>query len=115
MHGTRSLRLASAILLFVASPAFAGPCKSSIDELQARVDAAIENQAAAGPWKPESLRALRSDQPTPESMAASEGAAGKKFRGVLMLLKRARAADRAGNPKRCNAELDKARSAFGAL
>jgi len=115
MQGTRSLRLASAILLFVASPVFAGPCKSSIDELQARVDAAIENQAAAGPWKPESLRALRNDQPTPQSIAASEGAAGKRFSRVLMLLKRARAADRAGNPKRCNAELNRARSALDAL
>ena len=115
MHGTRSLHLASVIFLFVASPIFAGPCKSSIDELQARVDAAIEKQAAADPSKPESLRALRSYQPTPESIAASEGAAGRRFKVVLMRLKRARAADRAGNLGRCNAELDKARSTLDAL
>jgi hypothetical protein len=76
----RALRLASTILLFVASPSFAGPCKSSIDELQARVDAAIEKQAAADPPKPESLRALHNYQPTPQSIAASEGAVGKRFR-----------------------------------
>ena len=114
MLGTRSLVVAATVVLFVPSPAFAGPCKSSIDELQARVDAAIERQAAAGPSKPESLRALRSHQPTPESIAASEGAAGKRLQLVLMRLKRARYADRAGDLTRCNAELDKARSAFDA-
>lgn len=115
MHGTRLLCLASTILLLVASPAFAGPCQNAIDELQARVDAAIEKQAAANPPKPESLRALRNYQPTPESIAASEGAAGKRFQRVLMLLKRARSADRAGNLDRCNAALDKAQSALNAL
>jgi hypothetical protein len=44
MLATRSLGVAATILLFAASPTFAGPCASSIDELQARVDAAIENQ-----------------------------------------------------------------------
>jgi uncharacterized protein HemY len=34
---------------------------------------------------------------------------------VLALLKRARAADRAGNQDRCNAELQKAWSAFDVL
>jgi hypothetical protein len=115
MHGTRSLGLATATLLLVASPTFAGPCKHSIDELQARVDAAIEKQAAADPSKPESLRALRNDQPTPESIAATEGAAGKRFQVVLTLLKRARSADRAGNLNRCTAILDKTRSALDAL
>jgi hypothetical protein len=115
MHGTRSLHLASVIFLFVANPAFAGPCKSSIDELQARLDAAIEKQAAADPARAESLRALRNHQPTPQSIAATEGAAGKKFKAVQILLKRARSADRAGNLDRCNAELDKARSALDAF
>jgi hypothetical protein len=115
MQGSRSLVLAAAILLFAASNALAGPCKSSIDELQARVDAAINNQAGTGPWKPESLSATRSRQPTPQSIAASEGAVGKKFQHVLALLKLARIADRAGNPARCNAELDKARSTLDAM
>ena len=114
MHGTRSLGLASTIVLFAASPTFAGPCKSSIDELQARVDAAIERQAAADPSKPESLRALRNYQPTPQSIAETEGAAGKRFQAVLTLLKRARSADRASNLDRCNALLDRARSALDA-
>jgi hypothetical protein len=117
MQVMRSLGIATtaATLLLVASPTFGGPCKSSIDELQAKVDAAIEKQAAADPSKRESLRALRNYQPTPQSIAASEGAAGKRFQAVLMLLKRARAADRAGNLDRCNAELDKARSTLDAL
>ena len=115
MQGIRSVGLTGIIFLFAASAACAGPCKGSIDELQARVDAAIEHQAATEQWKPESLGALRNHQPTPQSIAASEGSAGKKFRGVLVLLKRARAADRTGNPDRCNAATDKARSAFNAL
>jgi hypothetical protein len=114
MHGIRSLRLFAAAALLGACPAFAGPCETSIGELQARVDAAIERQAAADPSKPESLSALRSDQPTPGSIAASEGAAGKRFHVVLALLRRARSADRAGNPDRCNAILDKARRALDA-
>ena len=80
-----------------------------------RRDAAIDSQAGAGAWKPESLSATRSRQPTPQSIAASEGAAGKEFQHVLALLKRARIADRAGNLARCNAELDKARSALDAM
>jgi hypothetical protein len=115
MQGTRSLGPAAAIFLLTASATFAGPCQSSIDELQARVDAAIDKQAAADPPKPESLRATRSHQPTPESIAASEGAPGKKFLHVLILLKRARSADHAGDLARCNAELDKARSTLDAF
>ena len=45
----RFFDVASVALLLFASPALAGPCETSIDELQARVDAAIEKQAAAGP------------------------------------------------------------------
>jgi hypothetical protein len=115
MPGIRSFGAAAAFLLFAAAPALAGPCTGSIDELQRRVDSAIENQAASGGWKPESLSATRSRQPTPSSIAASEGPAGKKFKHVLALLNRARAADRAGHLNRCNAELDKARSALDAM
>jgi hypothetical protein len=115
MQMIRSLGLAAAVFLFAVAPVVAGPCKSSIDELQRRVDAAIENQAANGGWKPESLSATRSRQPTPSSIAASEGAAGKTFRHVLAVLNRARSADRAGNVARCNAELDKARSALDSM
>jgi hypothetical protein len=112
MHGARSL--ARTILLFVASPAFAGPCESSINELQARVDAAIERQAVADPAKPESLRALRNYQPTPQSLAETEGAAGESFQTVLALLKQARSADGASDLDRCNALLDQARRALTA-
>jgi hypothetical protein len=115
MQGIRSLGLAAAFLLSAATATLAGPCQNSIDELQARVDTAIENQAASGGWKRESLSATRSYQPTPSSIAASEGAAGKKFQRVVVLLKQARSADRAGNLARCNAILDKARSTLGAM
>ena len=115
MQGTRSLGLAAGFLLLAIAPAVAGPCTSSIDELQARVDAAIDNQAGSGSWKAESLSATRSHQPTPRSIAASEGAAGEKYKHVLVLLRRARVADRAGDGARCNAQLDKARSELDAM
>src|ERR1700758_2691967 len=110
----RSPDVAMAVLLLFASPAVADPCETSIDELQARVDAEIEKQAAAGPSKPESLNATRNYQPTPQSIAKAEGAAGKRFKDVLELLQLARAAGHNGNLDRCNAELDKARAILDA-
>jgi hypothetical protein len=115
MQRAGSLGLAATLLLLAASTAVAGPCTSSIDELQARVDTAIDRQAGAGPWKVESTDATRSRQPTPKSIAAAEGPAGKKYQHVLFLLKRARAADRAGNLARCNADLGTARSELEAM
>ncbi len=112
MQGIPSPGLAAIILLFAASPAFAGPCASAIDQLQAEVDAAIDSRAGAGPSKPESLGALRGYQPTPRSIAAAEGTAGKRFKLALVLLDRARAADRADDLRRCDIELDKARRAL---
>ncbi len=115
MQGIRSLGLAAAFLLFAGTATFAGPCAKSIDELQARVDTAIEARAAADPTKREALSATRGYQPTPSSIAAGEGAAGKKFLHVMALLKQARAADRAGKLGRCNAIVDKARSTLEAM
>jgi hypothetical protein len=97
-------------LLFATSPALAGPCTRSIANVQAQVDAAIENRSGSGGWKPESLSALRSYQPTPRSLATAEGSNGANFMDALDSLDRARAADGAGNVAACDHELAKARA-----
>jgi len=110
MQQIMSLGLAGAFLLSTALPTHAGACKRAIDRVQAQVDAAIDSSAGSRPWQPESVDALRSHQPTPRSVAAAEGASDHKYDLALIALKRARAADRAGNLKRCNAELGRAAS-----
>jgi hypothetical protein len=111
---TKALRnyAAAAALLLAASAAHAGPCTQTIASVQAQVNAAIENRAGSDGWKPQSLRALRSYQPTPRSLAASEGSRGRVFEHVLDALDRARAADRAADSATCRQELANARAAL---
>jgi len=97
-------------LLFATSPALAGPCTRSIANVQAQVDAAIENRVGSDGWKRESLNALRGYQPTPRSLAAAEGGNGQLFEYALDSLSRARAADRAGDSAACHQELANARA-----
>lgn len=102
------------ILLLTSAPSHAGPCQDSIDRVQVRLDAIIDKRAGQGPWRPESLDALRSYQPTPRSIAAAEGAGnGSRVQRALQALDRARAADRSGNVALCNAELNRAERAVG--
>jgi hypothetical protein len=104
---------AALIILFLTmTNSYAGPCQDSIDRVQVQVDAAIDKSAGAGPWRPESLSATRSRQPTPESIAAAEGASGRAQQRALKAIGRARAADSAGNVALCNAELKKAKRAL---
>jgi hypothetical protein len=107
---------AAIIVLFLTiAPSRAGPCQDSIDRLQARVDAIIVNRAGQGPWRPESIDALRGYQPTSRSIAAAEGAGnGSRVQRALNALDRARAADGSGNVALCNAELKRAGRALGA-
>lgn len=108
------LGAATIILLLPMTPSHAGPCQDSIDRVQAEADAVIAKRAGQGPWRPESLDATRSYQPTPRSVAAAEGAgSGSRIQRALDALDRARAADRAGNVSRCNAELKKAGHLLG--
>lgn len=112
MNTTLKCYAAIAVLLLAASPAYAGPCTNTIASVQAQVDAAIENRAGSDGWKPESLDALRSYQPTPRSLAASEGTDGAVFEYVLDALDRARAADRVADSATCHQELVNARAAL---
>jgi len=100
-----------AILLLAVSPSHAGPCAQAIARVQSQVDAAIENRAGSKGWRPEGLDALRGYQPTPESLAATEGIVGEQFQVALDSLDRARAADRSGYAEVCYREVENARSA----
>jgi len=104
---TRTLECSAAltILLFAASPGYAGPCAASIAKAQAKVDAAIERSANSNGWRPESLDALRGDQPTPRSLAETEGHKGFGFEVALDSLDRAREADHAGDTVVCRRQL----------
>lgn len=99
-------------LLLAASPVHAGPCTETIAGVQAEVDAAIERQAGADGWKTESLNATRNYQPTPRSLAATEGRAGARFEFALDALDRARAADRMADSATCHEQLANARAAL---
>jgi hypothetical protein len=108
-------RFGAAIIipLLTIAPSHAGPCQDSIDRVQARLDAIIAKRAVQGPWRPESIDALRGYQPTPRSIAAAEGAGnGSRVQRALNALDRARAADGSGNVARCNAELNRATRAL---
>ena len=105
---------AVAILLLAIAPSIAGPCGDSIDHVQARVDAVIAKRAGQGPWRPESVDALRNHQPTPRSIAAAEGDGnGSRVQRALNALGRARTADASGKVALCNAELNRAMRALG--
>ncbi|KYH03492.1 hypothetical protein [Bradyrhizobium sp. DOA1] len=110
MTSTAKLPIALLILLGAASPVRAGTCADEIARTQVQLDRAIENNAGAQGWKPESLSALRSHQPTPRSLAQTEGNAGVDFTAALDSLERARAADHIGDMRACRRQLAQARA-----
>jgi hypothetical protein len=101
---------AALALLFVTSPSYADSCEPLIASVQAKVDAAIERNAGNDRWKHESLSATLSHQPTPFSLAATEGERGTNLEVALESLDRARAADRVGDVAVCRRELASARA-----
>ena len=107
---TAKCRILICILLFAVSPAHAGSCEPSIARVQARVDAAIEQNAGSHGWQPESLDATRSYQPTPRSLATVEGSYSHDFTAALDSLDRARDADRIGDIGTCKRELARAQA-----
>lgn len=111
MTSNSLIRIAAAtiILLQAASPARAASCSDSIGRVQAQLDAAIERNAGAHGWSPESLDALRGHQPTPRSLAQAEGASGVYLRLALDALDRARAADSSSDIATCRRELYEAK------
>jgi hypothetical protein len=77
--------------------------------MQIRIDARLNQRAAAGPAATEGTGALLGQQPTPASMAAAEARLGDvspaTVNAVRYAMSRARKADLAGNERRCRQAL----------
>jgi|SRR5271170_5294027 hypothetical protein len=100
-----------ATLFFVllgAQTAIAGPCKADIDKEQAKIDAALDQQAKTGKTGVESTAATDSRQPTPASIAEAEKALGEGV-SIREALERARKADEQGDMSACHAQVTDAR------
>ncbi|MBW7971157.1 hypothetical protein [Bradyrhizobium sp. BR 10289] len=110
MTSIAKCQVALLVLLSAAVPAHAGTCTDEIAQTQTQLDLAIEKDADSHGWKPESLSALRSHQPTPRSLAEAEGDNGIDFTHALDSLDRARSDDRAGDIAACNREISHARA-----
>ncbi|RXT35421.1 hypothetical protein [Bradyrhizobium betae] len=110
MTSIAKCRAALFVLLCATMPAHAGSCTDDIAQTQAQLDLAIEKDAGSHGWKPESLNALRNHQPTPRSLAESEGNNGVGFTDALDSLDRARTADSTGDIAACSREIARARA-----
>src|SRR6516162_5554285 len=95
--------------------AYAGPCSSEIDRLQARIDARIGAKAATTPSQKESTDALLHRQPTPKSVGEAEQRLGEMSAATMQTIERAmaraREADAAGNKGACEEALADAQRA----
>ena len=111
------IALAGALLAALASPCHAGPCSADIDATQARIDARLEAEAAAGKTATESTAATAHHQPTPNSIAQAEiklgDVSGKLIHEVAEDMARARRDDAAGDEKSCTEALGKVHKALG--
>jgi hypothetical protein len=93
----------------LTSATFASPCSQEIHRVQAKFDAKLEAQAAAGRYACESTAATMHRQPTPGSIAAAEAKLGdvseEKVQAVESLMARAREADRVDDQNACEQAL----------
>jgi hypothetical protein len=110
MNIKMKLGVAIFVLSCVVSPVSASTCARAIAGAQAKVDAAIDKRAGADRAKRESLDAKLGRQPTPFSLAATEGEPGEDLQLALDALDRARDADRAGYQAACQHELASVRA-----
>jgi hypothetical protein len=111
-----SLVICEIVFAASRSVANAGPCSQAIDRLQARFDAKLEANAAAGPSARESTAATLNHQPTPSSIAAAEAKLGEispeKVQAVEAAMARARVADHLADPSACERALADAQGAL---
>jgi hypothetical protein len=114
MIEVRALILAAVAVAASIDTGAAGPCTADIDQLQARLDAKLDETAGAGRSGPESLGADLHHEPTPGSIARAEERLGEgsDLGQALAALARAREADRAGNGLACEQALAVARRAL---
>ena len=108
-----------ALVLWVASPqpGLAGPGSSQIADLQGRIDARIDANAAAGQEGAETAAATEHHQPTPKSIAEAEVRLGditaRYAAKVGQAMARARRADLSGEGTACEQALAVVRKALG--
>jgi hypothetical protein len=104
------------VLTLSTAATFASPCSQEIDRVQAKFDAKLEAQAAAGRYARESTVATMHRQPTPGSIATAESKLGEvspeKVQAVEALLTRAREADRVGDQSACEQALAEVQRVF---
>ncbi len=96
--------------------AYATSCAADLDRTQIAIDAALVQHANAVPSAPESTFAKLNRQPTPATIARAESEYGGWLNGskAIAALKRARAADAAGDAKTCFSEFRAARRPIAA-
>lgn len=111
--------LTSSAVAFAASvsASLAGTCSTDIDVMMARINAALEARAGAGPGaKEQATVGGRHIQPTPRSLAAAEEKVGdvsmETFEQIKQAITRARAADSAGDDAGCKQALLEAERAL---
>jgi hypothetical protein len=111
----RLLCLTAVVLATSSHPSEAGPCTTAIDQLQGRVDAALDAAAASGPAGREGVGATLHHQPTRQSIARAEESLGEGAgpRSALATLQGARVLDQAGDGLGCQRALEEARRALG--
>ena len=109
MRTVRAIRFMTMGIGLSISASYAGPCSGDIEKMEARINAALEAKAAAGPPAKEGTFAGMSEQPTPRSMAAAEEKLGElspqTINAVRQAMAKARAADRAGDSSVCASAL----------
>ena len=117
MRALRALLFVGLGIATSVSASYAGPCSGDIEKMQARIDAALEGKAAAGPAAKEGAFAGMSKQPTPRSMAAAEEELGdlslQTLDAVRRAMAKARAADSAGDSSACASALAEVQGAIG--
>ncbi len=117
MANIQLILLGAAILATSTSGALAGPCSSTIDQVQARIDAKLDAKAAAGPSAKESTDALAHRQPTPNSIAGAEeklrDVQSQNVATIKQAMERARAQDNAGEGKACEQTLAEVQRLIG--
>jgi hypothetical protein len=101
----RLLMISAAALATSSIGSQAGPCSEEIYRMEVRLEALLQAKTRAGPTAPESPEALRHNQPTRESIAATARRLGlaspQAVEAVAQGMARAREADRAGDLDAC--------------
>jgi hypothetical protein len=102
------------LLSGLATSANAASCAVQIDQVQAKLDAALAQRAKTAPFAVESKSATLSHQPTPGSIARAEDKLEAWAGGdeAVAALGRARDAQAAGNTAACFKALRKAKRAI---